>query len=71
MSDSYDKNHEHAIVDVVDDSIVTCSHPPLAFASQESASGRWTWILREQGDDTLHAVTRARIEFAKLSGGGG
>ena len=71
VPDGNDEDHQHAIVDVVDDSKVTRSHAPLTFASDESAGRWWSWILREQRDDAVDAVARTHVEFAKLPSSGG
>lgn len=63
MSKSHDDDHEHVVLDGVDDAVVTNSNtkPRSALKSLRS---RWARILGEQGDGTLDATAALGIELA-------
>jgi len=61
-----DDDQEHVVVDGVDDAIVTDPNAESGSALQ-GAGGRWTRVVRQEGDRTLHAVTYRWVEPAQRS----
>jgi hypothetical protein len=63
------ENQQPAVVNLVDDSIVSSSNSPLTRTTDELRCSGRTWILGQQLKDRLNPTSNIRIKFAKLAGG--
>ena len=66
MARSKNEDGELTIMDLVDDPIVTCPHPPLALAANKLNCGRRPWIDSQQLQCRLDAPARRRVQLAEL-----
>lgn len=68
VADGHDENEQHVVVDLVDDSVVTCADTPLA-AAQKLLGATGARFAREQLDRSLYATLRRPVELTQLSYG--
>lgn len=69
MTDTENEYDQPVIVDLVDYSVVTGSHPPLARSSHELDRFRWAWLLCQKVDSGLQSASDLGIELAQLPQG--
>jgi hypothetical protein len=63
------ENEESTVVDLMDDPVVACAHPPPSCSTDEALGGRWSRMLCEQPEHCLDTTPDRRVERAELSGG--
>jgi len=59
-----DEYEQLTIVDLVDDPIVACAHPPLSCSTYETLGGRGSRFFREQLEHRLDATPDGRVELS-------
>jgi hypothetical protein len=58
------ENEESTVVDLMDDPVVACAHPPPSCSTDEALGGRWSRMLCEQPEHCLDDVGHDRPSSA-------
>jgi hypothetical protein len=67
VSHPEDENEQLAVMDFVDDAVVTCANAPLSCAADQPGGGRWSRILGQQFDRGLESAPYLGVELAELT----
>lgn len=66
VTDAYDQDKQHVVVDLIDDPVVPGAHPPLAAPTDELRCLRWPRVGCEQRDRSNDPVLGDGVELADL-----
>lgn len=69
VSDCYDENEQHVVVDLVDDPVVAGAYSPVAVSADEFPGSARLGLGCQQFDRGLNAPLHGMLQLAQLSDG--